>query len=248
MRIFLIVSLFLTLSPLANCQEEIRESNFIGISFHYGLNRPTADLGDRFGSFFNSGGSIGRFNHKTKSIIGLEAEVLFGENVKENVVENLQLDNNAFLGNDGGYADVFLRMRGTYVGLYYNKVLKSRKELKHAGFAVGLGVGMLQHKIRLNVESLNAPQFEGEYAKGYDRNSIGPALKQSIQYLHIGRYNSPSFAVEFEIMEGFTKNTRPINFDTKLKDDESRLDMNLRLNIKWYLPVKDLKPSEEIYY
>lgn len=248
MRKLYLLSLLLTFNSVLSAQNEIRESNFIGTSFHYGFNLPLADMGKRFGPFFNGGASLSIFNNKLKATMGIEAEVLFGENVDENVLAPLQLDNNGFLGDDGGYADVFLRMRGTYVGLYFNKLIKANKSNPNAGIAIGFGLGMLQHKIRINVESNNAPQFEGDYAKGYDRHTVGPALKQSLQYLNIARYNNFNYAVELEFMEGFTRNLRPINFDTKLNDDATRFDLNIKINFKWYLPIKDLRPSEEIFY
>ena len=115
---------------------------------------------------------------------------MLGESVKENVISSLQLDNNAFLGNDGGYADVFLRMQGAYVGLYLNKIIISSKKNPNAGLNLGLGVGLLQHNIRINVESKNAPQFSNDYAKGYDRRTLGPALKQNIGCCPSGRMST----------------------------------------------------------
>jgi len=249
-RFFCLFAL-LTLSANSFGQSEandVRDSNFFGLGFHYAFEFPGADMSDRFGNFYRFGQSFDFFRYKPKICFGLEWSIMLGESVKENVVEPLQLNNSAFLGNDGGYADVFLRMHGAYVGIYAQKIIVSRKNNPNSGLSLGLGIGLLQHNIRVNVESQNAPQFQGDYAKGYDRYTRGPAFRQNIEYLNIGRYQNFNYSIGLSFTEGFTKNKRALNFDTQLQDDATRFDLMVGLTFKWFLPISDSKPEEEIFY
>jgi hypothetical protein len=178
----------------------------------------------------------------------LEGGLLFGDNVREDVLAPLRLDNGRILGSNGSLADVFLRQRGVALGVYANKIILPIKKNPKAGFAIGLGFGMIQHNIRIQDDSNNATQFSGNYSKGYDRNTMGPYIKQAIKYLHIGKSKSVNYEIALTFNQAFTKNTRAVNFDTQLPDDTRRLDVLIGLSAKWYLPIFDLRESEEIYY
>lgn len=233
---------------LAFGQEESERGSFLGLGFSYGLNIPVGELADRFGTNFHAGLSLDWFDGNKNASYGIEGYILFGDNVKEDVLASMRLDNNAILGFDGSYADVFLRERGNYLGLYYRKIVAPLKQNKRSGLAVGVGVGALQHKIRIQVDTRNAPQLEGEYQKGYDRNTFGPALKQMLSYTHLGKSKSVNFALSLEITEGFTKSMRAANFDTQEKPDSGRLDILIGLDFKWFIPLKDNRVPEEIFY
>jgi len=174
--------------------------------------------------------------------------ILFGDNVKEDVVSSIRLDNGRILGNNEAYGDVFLRERGTYLGFYIDKIFLARPNNKCSGLAFGLGAGILQHKIRIQDEQNSIGQLSGDYMKGYDRNSMGPYLKQALKYLHIGKNKSINYSLSLNITEGFTKNTRGYNFDTQLPDNDRRMDILISIELKWYLPIFDLREPEEIFY
>ena len=157
-------------------------------------------------------------------------------------------DSGRILGSNGNLADVFLRERGVAFGLYASKIIIPGRENPKAGIALALGFGVLQHNIRIQVDTNNAPQFAGDYGKGYDRNALGPYLKQSIKYLHIGKSRTVNYEIALNFNQGFTKNTRGVNFDTQLPDDSTRLDILVGLSAKWYLPIFDLRESDEVYY
>lgn len=227
--------------------QEEREFDFTGFSFDYGINIPAGDISDRFGSFFHAGIALDLFKKKFNGLIRLEGNIFFGDQVDEDVLASQRGSNGQILGFDGRYADVFLRMRGAYAGLMVNKMIISSKDNKYSGFSAGLGLGWMQHKIRLQVDSNNAPQFSGDYQKGYDRNSVGPALKQNFSYLHIGKNKSVNYQISLYLIEAFTSNTR-FNFDTGMKDDSGQLDLVIGLDLRWILPIWDKQEPGEIYY
>jgi len=220
----------------------------MGLGFSYGLDIAAGDLSDRFGQSFHAGLSVELFKTRWNGLFRLEGSINFGDNVKQDVLSTYRLDNGSILGNNGSYADVFLRQRGAYLGLMVNKIIISVPENPHAGFALGLGLGYMQHNIRFQVDSSNAPQFEGDYAKGYDRNSAGIASKQAISYLHIGKNKAVNYEISLFVTEGFTSNRRAFNFDTAQSDSDSRLDILIGLEVKWILPIKDQQPAGDIFY
>lgn len=225
-----------------------RDVNFGGVGFSYGINFPGGDMADRFGSHFHAGLSFDFYNIKLNGTITLEGGIMFGDNVKEDVLAPYRLSNGRLLGNNGSYAEVFLRQRGTYIGAFIDKIILARKSNKTAGLSLGFGAGILQHKIRVQDELGSIGQLSGDYIKGYDRNTMGPYLKQALRYLNIGKSKNINYAVGLSITEGFTKNTRKINFDTQQADNGRRLDLLISIELKWYLPIYDLREPEEIFY
>jgi len=241
---------FLLFSVTTIClsQDNEREGNFFAVGINYGLDFPIGSLADRFGSNFHAGLSLDFFRPKFKGAFGIEAFTIFGDNVNEDVVLSLRNTNGAIFGFDGRYADVFLRERGNYIGLYMDKVILPRKNNERAGLSLGLGLGMIQHKIRIQVDTNNATHLEGEYLKGYDRNSVGPSLKQSIKYLHVGKNKNLNYAFALNFYEASTKITRAVNFDTGETTDDRQWDFLIGIDFKWYLPIKDTRKAEEIFY
>jgi len=115
-------------SFLLNAQQEERENPFIGIGCNLGLDIPAADLADRFGQSLHAGLSLRLFARKLKGFLAIEGNAQYGSSVKEDVLMPLRLESGTILGNNGQAADVFLRRRGIYIGLYANKIIKSTKK------------------------------------------------------------------------------------------------------------------------
>ena len=114
--------------------------------------------------------------------------------------------------------------------------------------STGGGLGIMQHNIRLNIDSNNAPQFDGDYQKGYDRNTLGLALKQKIGFINIGKTKSVNYEIALTITEGFTKSTRGLDFDTMIKNNNSRIDILIGLDFKWMIPLSIQGREEEEYF
>ncbi len=244
----LVILLFFSLLSTLSSQNDYREENFVGLGFSYGLDIPAGDMADRFGANFRALLSLDIYNAKFNGTFGLEGGIIFGDNVNEDVLAPYRLDNGRIIGNNGQLADVFLRQRGAVIGLYASKNIIAVRNNPKAGLAIGLGVGLLQHNIRIQDDNNNTGQVTGDYAKGYDRNTMGPYIKQAIKYLHIGKSRSVNYEIALTFNQAFTKNTRAVNFDTQMPDDRRRLDLMIGLSAKWYLPIFDLRESEEVFY
>ncbi len=251
-KLVLVNLLFISsLSLLSAQQEFIREEPFLSVGSHFGIDFPAADLADRYGWSMHAGLSLRLFRPKAKGFLAIEGSAQYGDRVKEDVLEPIRLESGAILGNQGQVGQIFLRRRGIYLGLYANKILLSSKDNPNTGLALGVGLGVWQHHIRLLDEQSTVRQVAGDYSKGYDRSTRGPALKQTISYEHIGKNRSLNYSLGLTIMEGFTKSVRAVNFDTgTFADSSRRLDLTIGLEAIWYLPIRELdaKSDQEVFY
>ena len=214
-------------------------------SFAYQL--PGGNLGDRFGYNFNVGGS---FILKTKSnwLFGIEGQFLFGDQVNENhILDSISTQQGFVIGTNGGYADIFLYERGFHFLAKAGKVFPLINPNKNSGLMATVGVGLLQHKIRIQNDDKNVPQVLGDYVKGYDRLTNGLSLTESVGWLYLGSNRIVNFTFGFEFTQAFTKSRRSYNFDEMKKDDTSRLDMLYGFRVSWIIPFRKRVPKEFYY-
>lgn len=250
MKYLLLLILFTSGLSLTAQEENIQgPGNFLAFGAQYGVQLPGGDLADRFGFNYAATFSLDYYFQKLGGFVGIETQIQFGDRVKQDVLEPLRISNGALLGTDGFTGDIFLRRRGFYVGAYINKFLFTGKKNPASGLALGLGVGVLEHFIRIQNDSDNIGQLRGDYSKGYDRFSRGPALKQALTYHHLGKNRSVNYAIGISVMEAFTSSVRSINFDTRQVPEESRLDLLFSLDAKWFIPlIKGGSRHKEVFY
>ncbi len=218
------------------------------LKFSYGLQNSGLDLADRFGSHFSLGLALEHMPKEYLSL-GLEFNLQFGNQVRQDVLSGLRSDRGIIIGDNETKADVFLRQRGAYYGIYagYIRTIGSPKGPHYVHFA--LGVGLWQHKIRIVADGNTVPQLRREYKKGYDRLSNGPALKPSINYTHRSLKSNAYFFVQLEMLGGIIRNRRDWDFATEQKLDEKRTDLSYGLRVGWVLTIgKRSLTQEDIYY
>jgi len=248
MRIILLISFILTLGLLqSNAQQEPEIYNHLGLNIKYGIDRPLGELNNRFGLFNEAGIGFEYFVANKNLFISAEADFLFGSSVKEDVIAPLRISNGiSILGVSGSYAQVFLRMRGSYFGLMFEKLIAANEYGR--GWRIGLGAGLFSHRVRVQDDLNTVPQVQNEYVKGYDHRTLGPALREKIAYNYVNNARRVFFSIGLEFTQGFTKNIRALNYDSMTSENESRLDMSVGLNIKYTLVFRNSSPAETIYY
>ncbi len=242
------ILLTLIISTLCLAKGEAQASSEIMIGFGHGAGVPLGDMSDRFGGHFESTLGLYRFGLSSNSIIGIEASYIYGKSVKEDVLASLKVDNKPLLGINSTYSSILLRQRGNSGYITYEKIFNFGKEGSNSGLKIGVGAGVLQHCIRLQDDTQNNSYLQGDYIKGYDRFTFGPALKQAIGYHANNESYNFNFSLMLEIEEGFTKNIRNVNFDTMMRDDRSRLDILINLKAKFYISVASNASADDIYY
>ena len=220
------------INPLSAQLEDSLSSGIL-VSANYGWGLPGADLANRFGAHFALGGSIAYLT-KRKFHFSLNYALIFGNEVKEDVLSNLRTVEGGIIGRDMQFASIFLRERGHHIHL--NGAYFFRLGRGHSGFLVGGGVGYLQHKIRVVDDFDSVVQVAGSYRNGYDRLSSGVGLNQSLTYLYLARDKLVNFYIDLQVIEAFTKDRRGINYNQSPLIAE-RTDLLATIRVGWIIPI-----------
>lgn len=218
--------------------------------FSYSIHTSAGDLGDRFGLHYSPGIQLDyRINNKIT--FGPEFNFQFGNKVKDDVIEPLRDNLGLIIGENTVSSEVFLRQRGTYLGLNFG-LLNKIGQIKSGNFLhTQFSIGHWQHKIRIIDDTNSAAQIRGDYIKLYDRLTNGLALKQVVGLTHLSTRNATNYFIQLEIMEGFTENRRNWDAILQAKDNTKRIDISIGFRIGWILPlfnnVATIK-GEDIFY
>ncbi len=243
-----IALLFFGLTSAAQKTIQDTTIQFFAIGGEIGFHQPFGDLHQRFGSGGITGGS---FMYKFRTNWTIEGNVgfFFGNQVKEDsILNNLQMENQNFIGRDGNPVDVFLYERGFVSTVRVGKIFPIVGPNPNCGVHLALGGGVMQHKIRIQPEFETLPQLEGAYKKGYDRLTNGLCLSQSLGYQHFGNFRFVNFYVGVEVYEGFTQNRRTLNFDTQMRDTQERMDIIGTFVVRWYFPIYRRQARDYYFY
>ncbi|MEQ8703491.1 MAG: hypothetical protein RIC19_06210 [Phaeodactylibacter sp.] len=246
--------LFLLLPFMATAQEygefDLNRGNGILFNLSYAYHSPGGDLGKRFGDHFSVGSGLEFITDKGNWIFGLGMNYHFGNQVGENPLFGLQNDQGGIIGNNRGYADIQLRMRGYYIGGHAGKLIPLGFANPRSGLRITVSAGLLQHKIRIQDDPLSfVPQLDEQYKKGYDRLTNGLAFTEFIGYQLLSTNKRINFFAGLEFTQGFTMSRRSFDFATRQQDTAERLDLNFGFRVGWILPFYvGERASEEIYY
>ncbi len=243
-RILFILLISGSLSVNVQAQGKVR----MHVSFEYGVQFPGNDLSERFGTSFNLGSQFEIMLTESLWHAGIKGMFLFGNRVGEDVVSNLRTTQGDIIGNDRALADISLRERGYFAGLYVGKVFSFSEKQPHSGIKLSLGGGIMQHKVRVQDNRNSVIQITGEYAKGYDRLTNGPALYGFLGYQHLAANRRLNFLAGVDYMLGFTENKRAYNFNEQRHDDTARTDSLFGFRIGLILPITYGVPPASIFY
>ncbi len=220
----------------------------LNLGFEYGIQFPGGDLKDRFGQNSALGGKL-EFLFKNNLSISADASFIFGRFVNEDPIAALKDSDSLFIGNNFLQANIFLRERGIYLGVSVGKLFPISSKNKRSGIKVDLGIGLLQHKIRIQDDPESfVPIVGGEYKKGFDRLTNGLSFRQFIGYQHLAKNRLINCYAGIEFIEAFTQNRRSYNFDTMARDETKRFDFLTGFKVGWILPFYLGDKGEEIYY
>lgn len=217
------------------------------ISPHYSYQIPLGDMADRFGGNSALGGSIG-FKNSKNWLFGVEGSFLFSNNVKElGQLVPISLGSNVLIRSDGRLESAFLVERGFTIQGYFGKVIPLKKPNVNSGILVKLGMGMLQHKIRLIGDKEYLPQISGNYLHGYDRLTSGVLLTPFIGYQYMSLKKRFNAFAGIEFNAGFTKGRRYWNFDTNSSAQDRRTDMLIGFK-GGIIIARYVKHTDKYYY
>lgn len=245
---FWILGLMVLLSTSLMAQRKaVNEGDLLLFRVGYAYQQPAADLSQRFGSSFSLNAGFDFITSKNL-IFGIESQLFFGSNVKEDVLVNLRTEQGFIIANDRDPADLQLRERGLYFGGHVGKLFGMGKNPR-SGIRVTLGAGWMQHQIRIQDDPFKqVAALNDAYRFGYDRLVNGLAFRQFVGYQILSMDGRLNFYTGIEIFEGLGKGRRDIQFDTRMPATENRFDLLIGLRLAWTLPFYMNRNAEDIYY
>lgn len=236
-----ILLLLLAMNGWWSCpaQHGIRDTSLVvvPITLSYAYQIPQGDMAIRFGANSNMGLAAG-VKFRSNYYVGAEGSFLFGNRVNDNaMLDQLIMDNGDIVDQDGQPATVVLYERGWSAMLTVGRLMPVFGPNPNSGLLLKLGGGILRHKVRIETQNNTVPALEGEYLKGYDRLTAGPAGLFFMGYQHLGNRRLVNFLVGFEVIIGSTEGLRPYNFDTGRAEEGRRFDGLHGLRFGWTLPL-----------
>ena len=217
----------------------------VGISYAFQV--PGADLAERFGNNSNTGITL-LFKTKKNLLLGIDGNYLFSKDIKTELFKNISTSNGYVINSNGEYANILTYERGIASSLRIGKLFSFKRPNPNSGIVSTLGIGILQHKIKIVIPGNNVPQLAGDYKKGYDKLTNGIAFTEFIGYLFLGNNRMINFFGGIEFTQAFTKSRRSYDFDLMAQDTQKRIDLLYGIRVGWILPLYRKSPEDFYSY
>lgn len=227
-------------------QTNVRDSSVVAplISMTYAYQISGLNMNERFGNNSQVGGSF-IVKDKRNFVYGVSGGFLFGSKLKESdLLKEVTTERGYVVNDEGVNADVRLYERGYSFQAHVGKQFAVLSPNNNSGPYFMLGIGLLQHKIKIDVVNDDVPQLRDEYLHGYDRLTNGMSVSQTLGYRYLGNSRMTNFFVEVEFLEGFTKSRRSYNIDLMKKDNLDRVDLLTGFRFGWSVPLYKKAPRE----
>jgi len=223
------------------------KNNVISGNFTYSFHYPSRDLAVRFGPSLEIGIGTDYITHKKRYIFGWTGTLLFGNDVKDDVLDIIRNDNGDIVGTNQQVGIVSQKQRGFYTGFHIGKIFSFSKNTM-SGIRFTFGAGLLSHKIRLQDDLGTINLLKGDNIKGFDRLTNGFTLHQFLGYQHFGKSGLFNVFGGVEAYEGFTMSRRSFDNTLMRKDDYARRDILLGIKFGFMVKFNITENPEEIYY
>jgi hypothetical protein len=224
-------------------------NNVMFLDFNYGVEFPAADFAERFGNSNSIGIGLERASIKQKVFAGIDGRYFFGNTVKEDVLTNLRSGDGNIIGIDQQLGDVHLKQRGFYVGGHIGKIFSTGKhDFTLTGIRTQVGLGLLQHKIRVQDNFKTIAALNKKYLPGYDRLTNGAALQIGLGYQYDHPVNNWHIRIMGDMIAAKTKSRRDFDYATGGPMDDNRTDIMFGLNLSYIVTISRSNKEEFIYY
>lgn len=244
--VLILSGLFFPLSAQVNIKDSVIFTPIIDFSYSYKV--PGGDMEERFGASSEIGIA---FLIKTKKnlIFGADWNYIFGNEVKDvSFSDGFRDQYGGILANNGLYSEVYFTERGFSISAKIGYIIPVLSPNPNSGIMILAGIGMLQHKIKIEDRFQEVPLLSGDsYYPGYDRLSNGVMFTEFIGYRLLSNRRLVNVFGGFEFTQGLTKNRRDIDYDTGVKNSEQRLDLQMGIRIGFSLPLYK-QVAHDFYY
>jgi len=226
-----------------------QEQGFISkmMLFDYSLQIPATKMANEFG--LNSSMGLCYLNNKNEVLFGIDANFMFGNNVKNDSILRLISTHEGYLINSSGELDeVLLYQRGINTHLLIGKSFRNQED-NLSGLYIYGGVGYLQHKIKLETDRTYLPQLDDDYMKGYDNFTSGLSTKLCVDYMHFDKNTSIKYHVGIEFINGFTSSKRAYNFSDMMEGENiTKLDQLVGIRFGVIIPINRSNQGKFHYF
>ena len=215
------------------------------INPHYSLQQAGLDMADKYGVSSALGLDFMQIT-SANFVWGLGTQFVFGNDIKDTtLLDHLMDDRGNIFGENGEISSITLFERGYHFsvkGGYFHAISDNNKGL----IALG-GLGFMQHKTRIQVESNNVPNLEDEHLKMYDGLSNGFSVSLFVGWMHMSEKGKGHFYAGFDFTNGFTQNRRSYNYNTNGPITTPRNDLLMGIKLGWVIPISK-RSTQEFYY
>lgn len=214
----------------------------------YAFSMPGGDMAKRFG-FSHSIGAGYTYKRADGWCFTVEGNFIFRDGIKNSrsYMSGILTSDGFIIDESGVFANVTLVERGFTLWLKGGKLIPLKRPNPNSGILLQFGAGMLQHKIRIDVQGNSVPQLTNEYKKGYDHLCNGPAISQFVGYQYFGNVKKLRFFAGLEFVQSFTQSRRFYYFNDMQYANEKRIDLLNSIKVGWYIPFYD-KAKKRFYY
>lgn len=232
----------------AQAQVKLKDSLSVPmIKLGYAFQLPGGDMAQRFGNNSNLSLDV-EWKNKKNWILGIYSQFIFGSKVKEDqILAGISTSRGRIINSVGEYGAVDLFERGFNIGLKVGKVFPVIGPNPNSGLYISVGLGVLQHKIRIQNLLDDVPELSKEYKKGYDRLASGFALNEFVGYMRLDNKRRVNYFFGIDMTQGFTQNRRSYNFDTMSADTDNRIDLLSGFKFGLIIPLYPKLP-DDFYY
>ena len=227
----------------ANAQEN-KQTAF---SFHYNYQIPIGILTETYGN--NSSIGAAYLLERTNNIIfGIEANYIFGNNIKDqDIFNNISTSTGAIINGNGQYGNVILMQRG-FDAYFFTGYALHVQENNLSGLYLSQGIGYLQHQIFIDTKNQNIPQLNEDMKAGYDRLTSGLSSKSSIDYKYYHKKGRFQMGIGINYTVAYTKNQRTYNFaNNQYYPQENSWDKLFGIKVEIIIPI-NRRNNEEFHY
>jgi len=228
-------------------KDETKPDKFPFVYATMGFQAPAGDLSERFGVSAEVGGGVG-YKIQNNWMISAEATYIFGNDLKENPLENLLNSEYQIINQYGEYSEIRMRQAGMQLKASLGKIIPVSKLNRNSGIFIRGSLGLLQHKIYIENVGNNTPQVLDIYRKGYDRMCNGLSVSEFVGWQNFSNEGGMHFLVGFEFTQGFTENRRTWDYATNSKIEGQRLDLLYSIKVAWYIPFLKRQAKGYFYY
>lgn len=229
-----------------NLKDESIFTPIFGLNYKANFSQNT--MSERWG-FFNSIGGDVDFKLKNNLTFGIDGAFLFGNSLKDSSIFDNVINSYGTITPQSGASGnniVFFYLRGLNVNATIGYVFNKLGHNPNSGLWINAGVGFIAHKIRIESIYDDVVNLEGDIRKGYDHLTMGVNTKQFIGYLYQHDSRFLNFYAGLEFVQGFTRNARNYNFDTKSPENDLRFDFYNSIKVGWMIPI--YKRQAKDYY